>query len=1196
MLRIALAVLLSCVYAFAQGTTSRVVGLVQDSTGAVVPNAKVKLTNEGTNVSFQTATSSAGTYQFEAVQIGVYSVEVEAAGFKKFLTKGNQLTIGNPMAVNATLAVGQVAEVMEVSGSAEVVQTQQSSNLGPLINQRTMLEMPIVATRRRDPTSILAVLPGMNNGGNTGGGGHMNGARDRAWNFTLDGIDMNEVSAGGGIGNNPIRVNPDSVAEMKIVSSNPSAEFGRNSGAQVSMVTRSGTNEVHGNAFWFYRTPGLNANRWQDNFNGLGRNKFIQHIFGGSVGGPVIKNKLFYFANWQELRATQAITQTATVLTQQARQGIFRYATSGRNLPAGVPGASVDFGGNAVVPVGSYNAVASDPLRRGLDRTVANEISQTPLPNRFDVGDGLNTAGFVFRPIETERQRDLTFKGDYVINDRNTVYGRVYWGFQDTQCDSVNGGLPRVPGAPCLVTTTRDPLNLAFNWRTTPSATITNELVVGISKFKFGFPNPVQDITRNTLDTALITIPNAYTFGNARELRTYQFVDNLSWFRGKHAFKFGINFRFVQHLDERGSIGGQNSAPLVNFSTAINAVDPVAFGFPTAGLNTQFDRGRLETYVNLMLGRVGNYSQGFVADGGSFRKGLFEFDSRFYEYDFYFQDTWRLAKNFTLDFGLRLDARGHGVSGDPNNRILVPNLVPVAGATPSNSLAWSPGRPYRGDWNNFGPSIGFAWDPFESGKTSIRANYRLAYDRIPTFLISSFVLPNMPGSTLGVVNSAFGAGGGRLADLQPLTPTSTPAALARPIPFSNNSNTVLDPNIQTPQTNMWSFSIQREVAKKIVLEASYIGRRAHNLLGGYDANQAALRSTGFLDAFRTVQQGGDSALMNRIFSADSRLRPGETGSQFVRRTFPSELSLNSAGAVANAIARRQQGATNLTEASGLGPFFLMPFPQFSNGMFVIDSNDFSTYHALQVTMDKRFGNGATIQVNYTLAKSLDSRSFDPTFTLAGTGSTLTAANTPVDIYNRKLNYGFSDFDRRHSLGTNFVWELPFGQGKWIAGNASGFWQRVIGGWQVSGLMRYTSGRPFSVFAGTLAFNSVVGSFANCNACDRSLGTVREEGGFKWYFDPSERGKFSQVALGELGGGGRNVFRGPGFFNLDFSLNKRILIRERMNIELRADFSNFTNTPSFSIPTTTLTATTFGRIGASLDSGPRQTMLGMKFNF
>jgi hypothetical protein len=522
--------------------------------------------------------------------------------------------------------------------------------------------------------------------------------------------------------------------------------------------------------------------------------------------------------------------------------------------------------------------------------------------------------------------------------------------------------------------------------------------------------------------------------------------------------------------------------------------------------------------------------------------------------------------------------------------------VPVAGAPAANDLAWSPGRPYRSDWNNFGPSIGFAWDPFGSGKTSIRANYRLAYDRIPTFLISSFVLPNMPGSTLGVVNSAFGAGGGRLADLQPLTPTSTPAALSQPIPFSNNSNTVLDPRIETPQTNMWSFSIQREVAKRLVIEASYIGRRAHNLLGGYDANQAALRANGFLDAFRTVQQGGDSPLMNRIFSADSRRGATETGSQLVRRLFPSELALNNVGAVANAIARRPQSGTNLTNASGLGPFFLMPYPQFSNGMFVVDSNDFSTYHALQVTMDKRFGNGATIQVNYTLAKSLDTRSFDPTFTLAGTGSTLTAANTPVDIYNRKLNYGFSDFDRRHSLGSNFVWELPFGQGKWIAGNANGFWQRVIGGWQVSGLMRYTSGRPFSVFAGTLAFNSVVGSFANCNGCDRSLGAVREEGGFKWYFDPTERGKFTQVALGELGSGGRNVFRGPGFFNLDFSLNKRILIREKMNLELRADFSNFTNTPSFSIPTTTLTATTFGRIGASLDSGPRQTMLGMKFNF
>ena len=221
--------------ASAQGTTSRVVGTVQDPTGSAVAAAKVRLINESTGLTFETQTAEAGNYQFESVQIGLYTLEVESAGFKKFVTRNNQLTVGTPMTVKVSMVLGALADSVEVSSAAELVQTSQSGNLGPVINERTMKEMPIVATRRRDPTSILNVVPGMSSGPN-GSGGHMNGARDRAWNFTLDGVDMNEVSAGGGIGNNPIRVNPDSVAEMKIVTSNASAESGRNSGGQVALA------------------------------------------------------------------------------------------------------------------------------------------------------------------------------------------------------------------------------------------------------------------------------------------------------------------------------------------------------------------------------------------------------------------------------------------------------------------------------------------------------------------------------------------------------------------------------------------------------------------------------------------------------------------------------------------------------------------------------------------------------------------------------------------------------------------------------------------------------------------------------------------------------------------------------------------------------------------------------------------------
>jgi hypothetical protein len=1191
----ALSIFLLCsTLSHGQGTTSRVTGSVTDPTGSAVGNAKVKLTNEATGVSFETVTGDAGTYQFEAIRIGLYTIEVEAPGFRRFVTRGNQLTVGQPMTVNVSLQLGQLVESVEVSATAELVQTSTSGNIGPVINERTMREMPIVATRRRDPTSILAVIPGMNNGtSGTGGGGHMNGSRDRAWNFTLDGVDMNEVSAGGGIGNNPIRVNPDSVAEMKIITSNASAEFGRNSGGQVALVTRSGTNEVHGNAFWFYRTPRLNANTWANNFNNIGKEMFVQNIYGGSLGGPIVRNKTFYFANWQELRAVRNVTSTATVLTREAREGIFRYVAGSQNFPAGTPRASVDFNGNPIVPVASYNVVQNDPQRLGLDPTVRALIAQTPLPNRFDLGDGLNTAGFVFRPTETEKQRDLTFKVDHVFNSANAVSARVYWGFQNTYCDSVNGGLPRVPGAPCLVDTIREPRNYAFNWRTTPHSSVTNEFVFGWSEFFFDFPNPVQNIDQPSITSPLITIPVAYTYNNARKLRTLQFMDNLSWFKGKHAFKFGVNFRLVKHDDNRGSIGGLNSAMVV--TTALGTpVDPVAYNIPQSQMNAN-DYTRVRQWVHLSLGIVDQIQQGFVAQGDQFVRGTFQFQSKYNEYDFFVQDTWRVLRNLTIDYGLRLDARMAPRSGG-SEPILVPDFIPVAGAPGRNNLTWREGNLWKNDWNNFGPSVGIAWDPFGRGKTSIRANYRLAYDRVPTFLISSFLLPNMPGSTLGVTNATFGAANGRLRNIPTLEPPRRPSELRTPIPFSLNSNTVVDPNFETPQTNMWSFGIQQEVATRTVVEVNYIGRRAHNLLGGYNVNQAQIRDNGFLDAFRTVAGGGQSGLFDRIFAGDSRRGAAETGGDFARRIYGDNLRQGNVGALANAIAQRAQSGTNLTDASGLGATFIHPYPQFSGGLNVIDSNDFSTYHSLQMSINRQFQRGAQVSVSYVWSKSLDTRSNDPAFALANAGAVQSASSTPLDINNRRLNYALSNFDRTHSLLSNFVFELPFGRGQWLGNNAGGVVNAIIGGWQASGLLRATSGLPFSVYSGVLGFNSVVQSFANCNGCTSDMGSRQFENGFQWYFSPEERARFSAPSGGEFGNTGRNFFRGPGYFNLDFSLAKKTRLTERFNLELRADVSNLTNTPSFDIPTATYTSTLFGRIGASLVSGPRQIMLGTRINF
>jgi hypothetical protein len=488
----------ACASAFAQGTTSRVVGTVQDATGAVVPGATVKLINSGTNVTFTTTSSAAGTYGFEAVQTGAYELDVEAKGFRKFISRDNQVTIGQPLTVNARLEVGAASEQVLVEASAEAVQTSTSGNFGNVVTQQEVADLPIVGTRGRNPLDLVVMEPGVVSGANTGGGIHVHGARDRSWNYTLDGIDAQDTSQGGS-NSTSFRVNPDMLDEFKVLTGNNTAEYGRNSGGQVAMITRSGTNDFHGNAFWFYRTPRLNANEFQNNLQGLGKAQLEQNIYGGGVGGPVWKNRTFFFVEFQGLRARSSAATSRTVFTEQARQGILRYVKGGRNQPANAPGASIDAAGNVLpgVSVGTYNVAGNDPQHLGLDPTILAEVKNEPLPNNFTTGDGLNTAGYIFSAQASERQHDQTIKIDQIVNSKNSVYGRIAWGSDDSICDTVNSGQPVFPGTPCLVNTVRRPRNMAFNWRYTPTARMTNELVVGQNRYPalFGQPSSLDKIS-----------------------------------------------------------------------------------------------------------------------------------------------------------------------------------------------------------------------------------------------------------------------------------------------------------------------------------------------------------------------------------------------------------------------------------------------------------------------------------------------------------------------------------------------------------------------------------------------------------------------------------------------------------------------------------------------------------------------------
>ena len=1196
-------------FAAAQGTTSRITGVVTDNTGAAVPGAAVTLTNEGTNISFTTQTSSSGVYIFDLIQAGTYSVSVEKAGFKKFVSTKNMVNINQPATVNVSLEIGDVSATVTVESTAELVQTSSSGNVGGTVEQRALESLPIVGLRGRNPLDLLNFQPGFVTGANTGGGNHVHGSRDRAFNFTLDGIDINESSAGGS-NFTPLRPNPDSIQEFQFVSSNFTAELGRSSGAQVTFVTRSGTNNFKGSAFEYYQTPRLNAKEYGENLNNAAKGQFVQHIFGGSFGGPIVKDKAFFFGNIQLLRAYETRLVTRTVLTPTAKSGIFRYVQGGQNSAAGTSTAAVDASGTPIKPVcggsvttnciTSYN-IATNPTGVGVDPTLAAFLNAIPAPNNFFTGDGLNTAGFNFAAPQRERQYDMTFRLDYKFSDTNQIYGRYAQGQQDTVCDSVNGGLQAYPNTPCKVDTERNPKNLAINWRFSPTGNLTNEFVFGINKFAFSFGNPSVK-TDFPYVFNIVTDPYSNFTYNARRLQTFQFVDNVTWVKGNHTLKGGINFRFGKQTDDRSSVSGADITPLMNFSTSVNS-NFTAFALPTVGstgINSS-DSSRLRSLINDLLGRVGTYSLAFVADpagsGWASAGTRWDFVHTYPEYDFYFQDTWKFRPNITLDLGLRWEAKlSPGSEGRP---VLRPSGQINYGSAPSNTLTWTEGQLFKNDYNNFGPSVGIAWDPFKDGKTSIRANMRVSYDRFASQLFANSVFQSAPGNNTSVVNTAFGQGGGLLrSGLPTLTPSNTPAALRTPISLSSSAITVLDSDMRYPEVYSWYAGFQRELWDSNLFEFNYIGKRGVHIIGGYDANQVMLNASdsrcsgNFLSEFKAAMASStyDSCLL--------RLLNGTSGTPSTMAAFRSTFSTNLAqgGVASTAATLAARSGTQALTANGFSPYFFMKFPQFTGAMNVIDSNDVSFYTGFEFILKRRMKDGVSYQVSYTWSESKDTRSFDPVFTTVGRGSGQSATSTPFDINQRRLNYAWSDFDRRHAFQGLYVYELPFGRGKAFGADAPSFVNGLISGWQIAGTFNIASGRPFTVFSGVNTFSNVIQSMANCNGCPRNLGRLMQESGTNFWFSADERSKFTAPGAGEIGNSGRNYFIGPIRVEADMSLSKNFRMTERYNFDFRLDAKNFLNTKHFGFPTAVLNSTTFGRIRDSVNSNARRLQLSVKLNF
>jgi len=1204
-----------------QGTTSRITGVVSDKTGAVISGATVTARNEGTNVSYTATSSASGTYVFDSVQIGNYSITVEAKGFKKFVATGNILEIGAPLSVNAALEIGATTETVEVKGGYDLVQTESSGNFGTVMDTRAITEMPIVGTRGRNVLSFVDYVPGVVGGDglrcNTGGCSTVHGTRDRAWNYVLDGIDTNETSAGGSE-LTPTRVNPDAISEFKLITSQQTAEYGRSPGGQVVMVTKSGTNSFHGNGFWFYQTPAITANTYQNKAANpqLGRPQFVQNIYGGSVGGPIIKNKTFFFANVQLLHALNTSTVTRTVYTDSAKKGLFRYSTVGRNTPAGATGASVDAQGNPIVPIATYNIPANDPQKIGLDASVQKFLALAPSPNTFNVGDGLNTAGFIFNTPQLEKQVDLVVKVDHMFNARNAIFVRWAGGHQNTIADTANTGQAIFPGQPPRVNTNRSPRNLAINWRVNPTANTTNELVAGMNRFGFDFLAGIGFLT--PADTPPFVFSNVQTplntaNGNSRFLTTEQLVDNFTWIHQAHTFKFGTNLRYGRHIDHRGGVGSLNAIPQITFSTSANPVT-AAFNVPS-NVNSN-DVGRLQQSINELLGRIGSIQEGYVAKDDNTWKpaGTFNImDQRWPEYDFYGQDTWKLRSNLTLDLGITWDNR---MAPDLHSfKNLVPDQPFNFGLTPTDTLKWVQGKYYNSDLNNFGPSIGFAWAPFRDGKTSVRGNYRVAFDRINTFSFSSTVFQGLPGLTYQLNDTTLGQGGLRAANYIVPPPPATPASLRQLPAYSTNSITVADPSMRTPKVYMWGLSIQREIMHNTVLSLTYNGNHGVGLYGAYDANQADITNNGFLDAFKTIQAGGTSALMDKLTAPDRR--SGETTLAYINRMSSTALATNNVAGLAGILANRiLANGQPLSVAAGLSPFFFKPYPQVLGGLTVLDTRDYSVYHGLETVLERRMSNGMMFMAAWTWSKVEDSRSFDPTFTTAATGTGQSAASTPFDIHNPHLNWAPSDLDRTHVIQGNWVYELPFGNGKRFGSSWNRALDEILGGWEIAGNATYQTGRPMTLYAGANTLSSVVGTPVSCTGkCDPYFGAVyRDATTHNPFFLPNsgfnsktncmtlrDASQLCIPAAGQFSNIGRNFFRQGIYANLNATVGKSFKVTEHQSLQMRMEMQNLTNSEMYDfLASFNIQSTVFGRMNQSTDgvagNAARKIQLSLKYNF
>jgi Carboxypeptidase regulatory-like domain/TonB dependent receptor len=1197
LLRYVLAMAIALPAIWGQTGTSRIRGVVNDSSGAVVPGASVTVTHESTGLQRSMTTNPSGQYSFDAMPLGKYTVSVSMQGFKKMQTSANELQVGEPLTVDVTLEPGAVTESVMVSETSAQVQTAEAS-LGQVLDTMPIESLPL---NGRNPLHLMALMPGVSGHASqaTSSSGtvlfSVNGDRGRGIYTTLDGVDVTDpVIPRGEL--SQVGMNPDSLSEYKVITSVAKAEYGRNSGAQVQVVTRSGTNQLHGGLFEFNRNTAYNANDWFNNRNGIAREILIRNQFGGSIGGPIKKNTGFFFFNWQSQRMAQSLTQNRTVLTTLARQGIFRFMVGQANASSlvdqqGNPKAPACGGSVTTNCYRTFNLVQADLLNRGLDKLMQSQVNLTNLPNDYSAGDGLNTANFRFNAPASAPADNYTTKIDWRFGSNHQAFLRWTEGHNDLIGDYINTGLMRYPANPASAPgRTRESSSRGFSAgvNSVLSSSKVNEFNLGYTRASILFLDPTHP--KFEIISNIQSDPFVFWGGTGRTPSNWQALDNFSFIHGNHTFKTGVNIRWYAIDQFRRAT---NFYPRLTFSTTdapvVLRTDSSSPTLSTAGINSN-DLARMNSLFNDLMGVVGTVRKVFYSNGKEFPSADQElkFLQRAREYNFYFQDDWRVSRRLTVNLGLRYEYNGvpYDLSGIMvvNDKPLNSRLGDVAllPAGPGTGRTW-----FDTDRNNFAPAVGFAWSPFGDNKTSVRGGYRMAYNRLVNWALN-VVEQNQPGTSRTSIirpNSAPTAANPpavRASDpaVQTLVGQLPNGIVGNPVeritPSDRSATPLLfDRNLRTPFVNQWNFSIQRQILRDTVLEVAYVGSKGTHMFRMMNANQAVITPE-FLNSFRAAQQNIRTGPVGALLATYGSSVPSSVTTAFANNDVASFVSTVDTNVLNGVVGGR-------LVAAGLGQGYFRN-PQFGTAALGCSCTD-TSYNALQVSLNRRFSKGLLFQTNYTWGKSLDDISDDTD----GSGQGLLI---PTDSNNRRIDRGRSNFDIRHQFRAGVVYELPFGKNKPFL--KSGVLSYVVGGWSTNTIIDWSSGFPFTVSSGRGTLYPSVTTNAVFTGDPIATGGVAKSPTAVTYLTDAEKKQFSVPEVGEFGAG-RNIFTGPGFFQTDFALHKSFPIKERLRFELRGEAFNVFNNANFSNPNVTSTSGSFGVI-SSVRVPPRIVQIAAKMTF